>query len=272
MTMTFFLHDSIQPNAPMKMIGQGGAGLGPSPAASRRPTGEFPLLLGKLRVPENELFVERERLSTLLEKSIANFPATMISGRAGTGKTSLAASVATRRKKVGWYTVENTDLDWPTFSRYFSCCLREAGFNPAKGTDEERSTQDNAIVKFLVKHFLGVKKDYSVAGPLIVLDDVHHVFDAPWFGEFFKLLLYSLPPNAHLIMLCRSKPPSPLWRLRSKQVLNVVEEEHLAFTTDETANLFDMHRCHEIQPEAARSECFGRVSKLIETATRGRIQ
>jgi hypothetical protein len=59
--------------------------------------------------------------------------------------------------------------------------------------------------------------------------------------------------------------------LRSKQVLNVIEEEHLAFTTDETADLFNMYRCFEIGPETARIECFGRVSKLIEFATQGRV-
>ena len=117
--MTFFLHDSIQPNAPMDMIGQGGSGFGASPAVSRRPTGEFPLLLGKLRVPDTPRFVERERLTTLVERSISQFPATMVSGRAGTGKTALAASIAAKRENVGWYSVETTDLDWPSFSRYF---------------------------------------------------------------------------------------------------------------------------------------------------------
>lgn len=268
MTMTFFLHDSIQPNAPIDMIGQGGGtAFGASPAASRRPTGEFPLMLGKLRVPQNARFVERERLDALLERSIEQFPATMVSGRAGTGKTALVASLAAKRKNVGWYSIDTTDVDWPTFSRYFSCCLSEAGFKASKATAEERYAPETAIARFLVSHFLNAKKDAAGTPSLIVLDDVHHVFDATWFGEFFKLLLYSLPPTAHLMMLCRSKPPAPLWRLRSKQVLNVIEEEHLAFTTAETADLFEMYGCRELGPETARVECFGRVSKLIEVAS-----
>jgi ATP/maltotriose-dependent transcriptional regulator MalT len=105
---------------------------------------------------------------------------------------------------------------------------------------------------------------------LIVLDDLHHIFDAEWFGEFFKLLLYSLPMNAHVLLLCRSKPPSPLWRLRSKQVLNVIDEDQLAFTTDETAQLFQAYGCREVGPEAARIESFGRAARLVEMARVGR--
>ena len=266
MTMTFFLHDSIQPNAPIDMIGHGGAA--GSATESRRLTGEFPLLIDKLRVPKTEKFVGRERLNTLLERSRTQFPATMISGRAGTGKTALAANFVADRKRVGWYTVETTDQDWTAFSRYFSCCLSEAGFKGAKAIDDERYTPQNAIAKFLVRHFMAADK--QKAESLIVLDDVHQIFDAEWFGEFFKLLLYSLPPSAHLMMLCRSKPPSPLWRLRSKQVLNVIDEDQLEFTTEETAELFDLYDCHHIGPETARIDCFGRASKLIELAGEGR--
>lgn len=265
--MTFFLHDSIQPNAPIDMIGSGAAGV--TGAQSRCLSGEFPLLLDKLRVPETERFVERARLKTLLEKSVAQFPGTMISGRAGTGKTALVADFAKAARNVGWYTVETTDLDWSTFSRYLSCCLTEAGFKPAKLADEERYSPQNAIASFLVRHFLSAEKRSSGSNSLIVLDDAHHIFDAGWFEEFFKLMLYSLPPNAHLLLLCRSKPPAPLWRLRSKQVLNVIDEDQLAFTTDETADLFERYGRLDVGPETARVESFGRVSKLIEFATDG---
>jgi LuxR family maltose regulon positive regulatory protein len=271
MTMTFFLHDSIQPNAPIDMIGSGAAGV--TGAEGKRLTGEFPLLLEKLRVPAVERHVERARLNALLDRSIAQFPATMVSGRAGTGKTALLASFAGARKNIGWYTIETTDLDWPTFSRYLSCCLSDAGFKAAKPADEGRYTPQNEIASFLVRHFMSAeKKRSSTADSLIILDDVHHIFDAAWFEEFFKLMLYSLPPNAHLMLLCRSKPPAPLWRLRSKQVLNVIDEDQLAFTTEETADLLEKYDRLDLGPEGARVESFGRASKLIEFVMDGRIQ
>jgi LuxR family maltose regulon positive regulatory protein len=262
MTMTFFLHDSIQPNAssnmPMDVVARSGAG------ENKRLTGEFPLLLDKLRVPETNRFLNRGRLNAIFERSIEQFPATLISGRAGAGKTALAANFVAKRNNIGWYSLETTDQDWTVFSRYFSICLSQAGFTPAKPLGDEHLGPQNAIAKFLVRHFMNSHKDAS--GSLIVLDDVHQIFDAEWFGDFFKLLLYSLPPSAHLAMLCRSKPPSPLWRLRSKQVLNVIEEEHLAFTTEETAELFEIYGRPDIGPERARIESFGRASKLVALA------
>ena len=45
---------------------------------------------------------------------------------------------------------------------------------------------------------------------LIVLDDVHNVFDAEWFNEFFHTALFSLTPETHLIFLSRSKPRSSM--------------------------------------------------------------
>jgi LuxR family maltose regulon positive regulatory protein len=259
MTMTFFLHDSIQPNAPLDLIEHG--------SALRRPTGEFPMLSDKLRVPEVGRIIERERLHTLLERSRTQFPATLISGRAGTGKTALAAGFAATVKNPTWYTVETTDVDWNVFSRYFSQCLAACGFRDTVQKPTSYEPQ-NEIAGFLARRLM--RADAIREDALIVLDDLHHIFDAEWFGEFFKLLLYSLPMNAHVLLLCRSKPPSPLWRLRSKQVLNVIDEDQLAFTTDETAQLFQDYGCREVGPEAARIESFGRAARLVEMAREGR--
>jgi len=264
MTMTFFLHESIQPNAPLDLIERG--------AADRRPrtrlTGEFPLLREKLRVPKLGRVLERERPRVMLEKSMAQFPATLLSGRAGTGKTVLAADLASRVTKVAWYTVQTADLDWLIFSRYLSQCLENAG-SGATGPLPERvgGSSQPEIAGFLARHFLKAERPRPEK-TLIVLDDAHHIFDVPWFEEFFKLLLYSLPVNAHLLMLCRSKPPSPLWRLRSKQVLNVIEEDQLAFTPTETAELFQMLNC-TLDPDSACEEAFGRVGRLVEFASTG---
>lgn len=264
MTMTFFLHESIQPNAPLDLIGRGAADRHPR----TRLTGEFPLLLEKLRVPKTGRVLERERPRVMLEKSMAQFPATLLSGRTGTGKTVLAADLASRVAKAAWYTVETADVDWPIFSRYLSKCFENAGSGAADPRPEriEWSSQPE-IAGFLARHFLKAERPRPEK-TLIVLDDVHHIFDVPWFEEFFKLLLYSLPVNAHLLMLCRSKPPSPLWRLRSKQVLNVVDEDQLAFTPAETAELFQMMHC-PLDPGSACDEAFGRVGKLVEFASTG---
>jgi ATP/maltotriose-dependent transcriptional regulator MalT len=106
--------------------------------------------------------------------------------------------------------------------------------------------------------------------PLLVLDGIHHLFDANWFGGFFNILQPSVSETADLLLLCRSKPPNPLWRLRSKQQLDVIDEKTLAFDRDETILL--LQQVGRSQAEAARihAETFGRVSKLLPFISHGK--
>jgi LuxR family maltose regulon positive regulatory protein len=266
MTMTFSLHESIEPNSAfehMEMWTNNSSATGTS--ASEK----FHLILEKLRVPVCDTLIDRPRMMSLVKRSQAQFPATLISGRAGTGKTALAAAFAAQNSKVSWYSVESTDTDWSLFARYFSASLQgiESGnrYRPPVGNGSGEVTQ-NEIARFLVRNFSQADL-FPIGEPaLIVLDDIHHIFDAAWFNEFFDLLLYSLPTEAHLLLLCRSRPPGPLMRLRSKQMLNLLDEKVIAFNQAETETLFGTMGLPASYAEHANRECFGRVSKLIEFA------
>ncbi len=226
---------------------------------------ETPLLMDKLRVPKVRKAVARPRIETLLDRSRTQFPATLLCGRAGTGKTTIAASFAKRFSRVAWYRVDQSDSDWAVFSRYLAAALYGV---EARSTDSSRrpgagATQE--MDRFLVRHFT---RPEMVTGevPLIVIDDVHHVFDAPWFDDLFTLMLYSLPEAMHLVMLCRSKPPQPLWRLRSKQMLNVLDESVICFDEAEACRLFAAHGRGKAEAAAAHKKSYGRVSRLLQLA------
>jgi len=256
MMMSFFLHDSLddggfeQIRTPSRV----------SPASA--PREEMRILHEKLKIPQTGEIVTRPRLDDLLDKSLSQFCGTLVSGRAGTGKTVLAADFARRRGGAGWYTIESSDSDWAAFSAHFAACVREAA---GKWSEQPMVTggTDSEIAQFLVNTFAPVaakgKKQF-----LIVLDDLHKIFDAEWFGRFFHLLLYSLPENCRLLLLCRSKPPAPLWRLRSKQVLNVIDEKLLAFSPEETAKLFKGKGLSPDEVSKAHADSFGRASKLAD--------
>lgn len=222
---------------------------------------EFHILRDKVSMPLPEKLIDRPRLNSILKKSQHQFPATLITGRAGTGKTALAASFAAQKKKVSWYSVGSTDIAWPVFSNYLSASLIGTEGRPPVKTASTAS--QNEIARFLVTHF---SRTQARDGSLIVLDDIHHIFDAYWFEDFFNLLLYSLQPEAHLILLCRSKPPAPLWRLRSKQMLNVLDEKVIAFNLAETEALFRALGLSASHAADAHRECFGRVSKMLQFA------
>ena len=214
----------------------------------------------KMRIPETGRFISRPRLNTLLEKSCAQTGATLVCGRAATGKTVLAADFARSYKKVAWYQIDSTETDWHLFARYFAAVFEE-------DFAEYRDAGDEVLL-FVEKLLLKVA-GRSEEPVLIVLDDVHNVFDAEWFAEFFVSLLYSLAPNLHLLLLSRVKPPQPLWRLRSKQVLGVVDEKLLAFNLDETRQFLRRHKIPVVQAARAHAQTFGRISALRQMVANG---
>lgn len=232
------------------------------------------ILWEKLRVPSAQMLVHRPRLEELLSKSVQQYSATLITGRAGTGKTALAADFVSNQENVAWYTVESSDVDWNLFSQYFSAGILETLNKKSRIPVTAARGSDNsplAVPQFLVDIFAEAETVLRDESLLIVLDDLHRVFDADWFGDFFNLLLHSLPLNIHLLMLCRSKPSAPLWRLRSKQVLNVIDENLLAFSPAETAELFGRLNLPENLADASQAASSGRISKLLQFAGKGSV-
>src|SRR6185295_953716 len=106
---------------------------------------------------------------------------------------------------------------------------------------------------------------------LIVIEDLHLVYDAEWVVPFFRRWLPLLPPDVHVLITCRSLPPTPLWRLRSKQMLRVVDESELAFTLEETIALFASYGLGEEHARVAWRQTSGRAGSISEfAATPGR--
>jgi LuxR family maltose regulon positive regulatory protein len=258
----------------------------PRPSSTYRPGNNaeraIHLFAEKLRIPKFDGGITRPRLNELLEKSCTQFGATLVSGRAGTGKTIIAANFADRYKDVAWYSVESADRDWSVFSHYFNAALMKTDMfgksSEVSILEPSHESAQEAISRFITDLFsqsagLPAGNSPLVASPLlIVLDDIQHLFDADWFNDFFTLLLHSLPPDVHLLMLCRSKPPLPLWRLRSKQRLNVIDEKLLAFSPDEAERLYKIHGLPGDVAKRVHRASYGRASKLTGYINTGKIR
>jgi ATP/maltotriose-dependent transcriptional regulator MalT len=226
---------------------------------------EVPLLKEKLSVPSIDGMLPRPRLLDLLERSTIQFGGTLVSGRAGTGKSALAAQFSHGRSNVSWYSIDPADGDWSVFSQYFYAATTgtPTKASPFQAVDPETGETDQpAMAEFLVECFSSGKTNDDPQ--LIVLDNVHHLFDSNWFCDFFSLMLFSMTSGSHVLMLCRSRPPAPLWRLRSKQVLNVIDEKLLAFTPAESEAFCKARGVSRSRARRAHSESFGRVSKLMQ--------
>lgn len=210
----------------------------------------------KLQIPALTDYIPRPRLNELLCKTLNQIGALLVMGRAGTGKTALATHCAREYEETCWFRVEAADNDWNIFSTYLSTMLQ----TPILKEDKKN------VAPFVESLFSELGKFQRKKPRLIVFDDIHNVFDAAWFNDFFHTTLFSLTPETHVIFLSRSKPPFPLWRLRSKQVLAVADEKVLAFDRSEAEIFCQKFNLTPRQTARVYKESYGRIGKLKNLA------
>lgn len=231
------------------------------------------LLRGKTSIPGDAPLVSRRRLLEMLDESLDCCSSTIVTGRAGAGKTMLGADFARRcGRRVAWYKVDAPDADLWVFLNYFVTSLSQACpglFNDtlAQVMRTLRSSAGNNL-STLAEAFVDAlqKQDQPL---LIVIDDLHLIYDADWVVPFLHRLLPLLPEEVHLLIMARSLPPAPLWRLRSKQRLCVIEEQLLAFTMEEAARLFSCYGLNATQARLALAQTRGRAAALHNAALQG---
>ncbi|MGB8508408.1 MAG: AAA family ATPase, partial [Pyrinomonadaceae bacterium] len=199
----------------------------------------MPFIPDKIAPPMELPRVSRARLLSTLRESLACCNSTIVQGRAGTGKTLLAADFARGcGRGVAWYKVDAPDAELPIFFQYLSASVaaQRPGFGQ-KTLERIGGGIGADDVPLLVEYFVYELLE-SNEPLLIVIDDLHLVYDAEWMVPFFRRLLPLLPREVHVCLIGRSLPPTPLWRMRSKQTLCVVDEPALCFTLPEARRLY----------------------------------
>src|SRR4026209_1873640 len=96
-------------------------------------TASAELIAEKIAVPAALSYVSRPRLAGLRESSLRSCTSTILSGRAGTGKTALALDFALNcGRRVCWYKVDAPEAELEAFFRYLIASLRRQ--RPGFGT------------------------------------------------------------------------------------------------------------------------------------------
>ncbi|MEA2176219.1 MAG: hypothetical protein QOD00_3811 [Blastocatellia bacterium] len=236
------------------------------------------LILSKIQTPDQPLPLSRPRLLNIMHASLSACTSTVINGRAGTGKSTLASDFARRcGRKVAWFKVDASDSDLRVFFAYLIESVSRA--RPGFGQETLLPLLETATIEempVLAEAFIFelLESQGKVEPLLIVIDDLHLVYDAEWVVPFFRRLLPLLPAEAHMVITGRSMPPAPLWRMRSKQMLCVIEEATLGFTEAEAKRLFESEGLSEAHALAAlkhgrgRAEVIERVARILRESGR----
>lgn len=230
------------------------------------------LLQEKITPPAELPRISRGRLNQTLQESLSTCNSTVVTGRAGTGKTMLVRDFARLcERRVVWYKVDAPDAELAAFFQYLcaSVAAQRPGFG-RKTLERVGRVVGSEDVPLLVEYFVYelLERDEPL---LVVIDDLHLVYDAEWVVPFFRRLLPLLPPEVHVILIGRSLPPAPLWRMRSKQTLCILDEDALSFTREEAESLYESYGLPAWLAASAVEQTRGRAHLLDARAKTSKV-
>jgi ATP/maltotriose-dependent transcriptional regulator MalT len=230
---------------------------------------QWQLITEKIAIPSPTASVQRPRLLALLNQSLHSCTSTIVTGRAGSGKTSLAIDFAERcGRRVAWYKVDAPETQLRNFFEYLISSIqsKRPGFGSYSLSSLIEQPLDIGQIPSIADVFLYELELNSSNPLLIVIEDLHLVCDAEWLVPFFRRLLPLLPADVHVIITSRTMPPASFWRMRSKQTLSVIDEETLLFSTEEAVTLFEHYGLTPQQAAIAVEHSRGRAASLSDLA------
>ncbi|MFB6438648.1 LuxR C-terminal-related transcriptional regulator [Streptomyces sp. NPDC056411] len=208
------------------------------PVASPSPYGD-PLLAAKLSVPAVVGgLVHRRRLLDRLTDG-ARGPLTLITGPAGAGKTTLAASWAQSGAPPGpvvWVTLDRADTPgvcWAYVREGFrrGLLLPDGGPGGAPGA----GGSDRSLLVWFAAAL-----EHLPEPAVLVVDGLDRV-PGRELADGLEFLVDHAGPGLHLVLTSRTDPLLPLHRYRAEGRLCEIRGADLAFTPEEAASLLGGH-------------------------------
>src|SRR6266581_8279407 len=169
-----------------------------------------------------------ERLNAALGGNV-----TLLSAPAGFGKTTLLVEwLQTLDRPTAWLSLDEHDNELPVFVHALAAALQTAFPDAFEATTAllkaPRILPPDQIAPLFINELADVPDDV-----ILVLDDYHRIQDKA-VHTLLELLVEHLPPQLHLVLICRSDPPLPVARWLAKGRLNELRGTDLRFTPEET--------------------------------------
>ncbi len=179
--------------------------------------------------------IERKRLFRILDQR-KNCTITWISGMAGSGKTTLAASyLDSRHIPCLWYQFDERDSDPATFFHY----LRNAS---QKALEELKDlpffTRDyhfgaSAFSRQYFEYLCSrIKQSFC-----FVFDDYHNIPRDASFHEIFQHGIATIISHIHVLILSRNDPPPPFSRMLANNSMRIIGTNNLLMTPGESRKI-----------------------------------
>jgi LuxR family maltose regulon positive regulatory protein len=209
-----------------------------SPPAKAPTISQSGISISKITPPKCEGVLPRTRLFRLLDSN-RRFPVTWISGPAGCGKTTLAASYLSHSKLPAiWYRVDEGDADIATFFYYMGLAAKKASPRRRKPLPLFTPAYVKGVSAFTLRYFEDLYNRLKPSS-ILVFDNYQHV---PGKSEFHDVIcsgLDTLPEEVRVIIISREKPPPQFARLRVNGKIAFLTGE-LFFTLEESRKMVQL--------------------------------
>jgi len=218
------------------------------------------LLATKLAPPPRASgFIHRPRLVARLDEDSRRRLLTLVCAPAGYGKTSLVGAwfaEARAARRMAWLSLDEHDNDPIRLWRHVVAAIRTVWPDAGRAALAMLRLPETPPLRAVAVAWLNELADLPARGGapdgcVLVLDDYHVLADRAIL-ESMAYFAERAGPALHFVVVARHDPALPLPRLRARDQLAEIREEHLRFTPDEAADLLARAAGPRLDGAAAR--------------------
>ena len=201
----------------------------------------------KLQPPQlGHHLVVRSRLSAQLFEAINQHKLTLVAAPAGSGKTSLLATLPPSKPATAWIALDATDDDLPVFVALLVTALQQQLQDDGEAILGFLQTVPFAdeVVAQLASLLINQIRPFEQEPFILILDD-YHTIESQSIHQFVTYFLDYMPPALRVVIGTRHDPPLPLPRLRMRKQLAELRLPTLRFDEAETAVF--LNQTHQLE-------------------------
>ena len=190
--------------------------------------------INKITPPDLPEVILRQALFDLLGQN-RHYGVTWITGSAGSGKTTLAASyLKAKNFPCLWYQIDERDEDAPTFFHYLGLAARKALPRLRKSLPRLMHNDYKSLLRFSQAYFEALSGRLPTSS-VMVFDSYQNISQSSDFHSIFKKGISRVSPDIHVLILSRTDPPPEFTGMLANNQMRIIGPQTLNFNRQEAA-------------------------------------